>query len=68
MEGLGHTAHVGNVETAEETMFPHRKPSPVIFQEALERARSSGWTGESRLGQRPLPTGWSVPAGHHDVF
>ncbi|CAK9111976.1 Glyceraldehyde 3-phosphate phosphatase [Durusdinium trenchii] len=36
-----------SVSAQEETMFPHRKPSPVIFQEALERARSSGWTGES---------------------
>lgn len=32
------------VSAEEETIFPHRKPSPVIFEEAFVRARNLGWT------------------------
>lgn len=31
------------VSAEEESIFPHRKPSPVIFEEALARARNLGW-------------------------
>eukprot|EP00435_Cladocopium_sp_Y103_P016088 s32_g4.t1 len=30
-------------EAGAETIFPHRKPSPVIFEEAFVRARNLGW-------------------------